>query len=101
MQKFLRRVLLSDHGAPPQPNEAELPAFPNEAVMEVIYAKGRMKRAFNIRDGKGFYRIYLERWDTSDWEAGYGARWTGGYGGSLTDSLERARELAIEVLAGS
>jgi len=40
----------------------------------------------------------LERWDTSDWDAGYGARWNGWYGGGLSDSLERARELAREEL---
>ena len=98
MLKFLRRVLLSDYGTPPQPNEEAVPAFPNEEVVKVLYSEGRDRRAFIILDGKGFYRTYAEWWDTSDWDAGCGARWAGGYSASLTDSLERAQELANEEL---
>lgn len=96
--KFLKRILMPDYGLPPLPNETEVPQFDGEAVIELIYSDKRERRVFILQDKNRIFRSYVQWWDTSDWDAGYGAHWTGGYGSSLTDSLERARELANEQL---
>ena len=93
-------MLLSDFGSPPSPNEAELPTFPGEKVLETIYSEGRERRVFVTQDERGIYRTYVQWWDTSDWRAGYGARWVNGRSGGLSDSIERAREMADEALRG-
>lgn len=98
MLKRLKQILFSDFGPAPLPDATIVPKFGGEVVIETVYEEGSGKRAFILKDEKGFLRTYVEWWDTSDWDEGYGARWIGGYGSSLTDNLERARELALEEL---
>lgn len=98
MLKRLKQILFSDFGPAPQPDLSTVPKFSSEVVMETVYEEGSGKRAFILKDEKGIFHTYIEWWDTSDWDAGYGARWTGGYTGGLSDSLERAREIASEEL---
>jgi hypothetical protein len=94
----LRRLLLSDFGPPPSPDETDLPTFSGEKVVETIYSEGRERRLFVTQDDRGIYRVYVQWWDTSDWQAGYGARWAGGRSSGLSDSIEMAREMANETL---
>jgi hypothetical protein len=98
MSGFFRRFFLSDFGPPPPPDVADQPSFPGQRVVETIYSDSKRERAFITVDDTGDYRIIVQRWDTSDWSAGYGARWWGDGSSSHTDSIERARELADEAL---
>ena len=99
MPGFIRRFFLSDFGPPPPPDVAQQPSFPGQRHVETIYSDSKDQRVFITVDETGDYRIYLQWWDTSDWKAGYGARWSCAHsGGSHTDSLNRAREIANEAL---
>ncbi len=94
----LRRFLLSDFGPAPLPDLEAVPSFELQKIVETIYSESKCERVFVTLDDSGTYRLWIERWDTSDWSAGYGARWTQSQVGSITDNLPRARELARETL---
>jgi hypothetical protein len=99
MPGFFRRFFLSDFGPPPPPDVAEQPSFSSQRIVETIYSDSKQERVFITVDETGDYRIYLQWWDTSDWKAGYGARWSHAHhSGSHTDMIERAREIAHEQL---
>ena len=98
MLRALKQFLFADYGPAPRPDETIVPKFDAGTVIESIYSEGRENRVFITKDEQGLYRLNLEWWDATDWAAGYGARWAGGYAGSLTDSLQRAQELAREEL---
>lgn len=99
MLGFIRRFIFSDFGPPPPPDSAQQPSFPGQRIIETICSDSKQQRVFITVDETGDYRIYLQWWDTSDWKAGYGARWSHvHHSGSHTDMIERARELAYEQL---
>lgn len=98
MFKFFRRFFLSDFGEPPPPDVADQPIFSGQRIVDTIYSDSQRERAFITLDDTGDYRIIVQRWDTSDWSAGHGARWSGDGSGSHTDTIERAREIARESL---
>jgi hypothetical protein len=99
MPGFIRRFFLSDFGLPPPPDVTEQPSFPGQRIVETVYSGSKDQRVFITVDETGDYRIHLQWWDTSDWKAGYGARWSHArQSGSHTDMIERARELAYEQL---
>jgi hypothetical protein len=99
MSNFLRRLFTRDFGPPPSPDLAHQPSIPGQTIVEILYSDSKQGRAIITRDGSGVYRIHIQFWDTSDWSAGYGARWAGGGSSSFTDTVERARTLAQEELA--
>jgi hypothetical protein len=101
MLGFFRRFFFSDFGPPPSPDVADKPSFPGQRIVETLYSESKLGRAFITVDGTSIYRIIVQCWDTSDWAAGYGARWCGDDSSSHTDSIERARELAGEALRRS
>jgi hypothetical protein len=93
------RFTSTDHvGPPPSPDVAAVPSFPSQRIVETVYSDSKRERAFITVDDTGDYRIIVQSWDTSDWQAGHGARWCGQGSNSHTDSIERARELANEAL---
>jgi hypothetical protein len=72
-----------------------LPAFEQQQIVDVIYSESRVRRALITKDASNFYRIYVQQWDTSEWDRGCGAFWTGAKSvGTLTDRIEVAQEFA-------
>jgi hypothetical protein len=97
MPGFFQRFFLSGFGPPPAPDITELPSFTGERIVETVYSASKRERVFITVDEAEDHRIYFQLWDTSDWKAGHGARWSCPHStGSHTDSLDRARELAGE-----
>jgi hypothetical protein len=75
MPGFFRRFFLSDFGPPPPPDVTQLPSFSGQRIVEAVYSESKGERVFITLDENGAYRVYFQSWDTSDWKAGYGARW--------------------------
>ena len=98
MPGFFRRLFSSDIGPPPQPDVAHKPSFPGQRIVETIYSDSKRERAFITTDESGHFRIIIQWWDTSDWNDWQKAFWCGQGCSSLTDSLQRARELVDEGL---
>ena len=101
MPGFFRRFFLSDFGPPPPPDLSHQPSLPGQRIVETVYSDSKRARAFITVDETGRYRTVIQWWDTSDWKDWQKAFWIGRDSGSLTDSLERARELAAEALGCS
>ena len=101
MPGFFRRFVLGDFGPPPPPDVAHQPSFPGQRIVETLYSDSKRERAIITVDETGDYRIIAQWWDTSDWKAGHGAFWYGDNIGSHSDTIERARERASEVLRDS
>ena len=99
MSSFLRRIFSRDFGPPPAPDLADAPSIAGQIIVETLYSDSNEQRAIITRDPSGIFRIHIQFWDTSDWKAGYGARWSGGGSNSFTDTIEVARTLAREALA--
>jgi hypothetical protein len=99
MSSFLRRFFCRDFGPTPPPDLADRPSIPGQNIIDTLYSDSNQQRAIITRDTSGIYRIHVQFWDTSDWKAGYGARWSGVGSGSFTDTVEVARALAREELA--
>ena len=98
MSGFFRRIVLSDYGPPPPPDVEQLPSFCDQRVVETVYSYSKKRRAVITVDETGDYRIHSQSWDISDWKRWGKAFWYGHNTGCHTDSLDRARELALEVL---
>ena len=95
----IRRFFVRDFGPPPPPDVTQLPSFAEQRIVETTYSESKRQRVFITLDETGDYRVYFQWWDTGDWQAGVGARWSYAHGsGSHTDSLERARDIADETL---
>lgn len=101
MAGFFRRFFLSDFGPAPLPDVAQQPAFPGQRIVETLYSESKRGRVFITVDDAGVYRIMVQWWDTSDWREWRQAFWSGAGSSGHTDNLERARELAEEVLKSS
>ena len=103
MSGFFRRFFSGDKGSPPPPDVTDQPLCPSsQSIVEILYSDSKSKRAVITVDETGDYRIIAQWWDTSDWESGYGrALWYGDNIGSHSDTIERARERANEILRGS
>lgn len=89
-----------DDPPPPAPD----PAWPERldgvtgVVVDVVAGDG-WHRIVIVRDNAGLYRLQVQAW-APDWEMRREAAWFGhGHVGSLCDSLERARTMAVETLA--
>jgi len=98
MSGFLRRISFSDYGLPPPPDLEHLSSFTDQRIVETIYSDSKSSRAIITLDATGDYRIHAEWWDTSDWKNWGKAFWCGHNTGCHTDNLERARELARQVI---
>jgi hypothetical protein len=67
-------------------------------VVEVLTSAAGDRRVGITRDGSGIYRLRVETW-APDWQTLRVATWLqSNHEGSFTDSLERARSLAAEIL---
>jgi len=83
----------------PPPDTTHTPRYVSQAVVEVIYAKDPQYRAVLTRDAEGRLRVRCEIWDTFEWEYQGKGFWREiSPGATITDTLERARELASERL---
>ena len=70
-----------------------------EKLVEVLPSASGHRRVAITREGPGIFRLRVETW-APDWEALSVATWVQStHEGSITDSLESARELAAEILA--
>ena len=99
MPGFFRRFFLSDYGPPPPPDVTHQPeCLGSQRVVEILYSDPKSQRAIITVDDTGDYRIIAQWWDTSDWAAGHGAFLSGDNIGSHSDTIERARERAREVI---
>lgn len=69
-----------------------------EKLVEILPSASGSRRVAITRDGAGIYRLRVETW-APDWESLGVATWLQlAHEGSFTDSLQRARELAAEIL---
>src|SRR5215469_17933848 len=90
MSGFLRSFFLGGHGQLPPPDRSVRPKIAGQEVVEVVYSDSQAERAVITNDSSGIYRVHVQFWDTSDWNAGHGAFWNGG-DTSITDTVELAR----------
>ena len=99
MSSFLHHFFCRDPGPAPAPDLVDEPSIDGQKIIETLYSDSKQRRAIITRDRSGIFRIHIQFWDTSDWIAGYGARWFGGGNSSFTDTIESVRTLAREALA--
>jgi hypothetical protein len=84
---------------PPDPNQPVRIDGRGEKLVEVLSSDSGRHRVGITRDSAGIYRLRVETW-APDWEEMGVATWLQlGSAGTFTDSLERARELAVEHLS--
>jgi hypothetical protein len=96
----VRRVLSPPW--PPEPDVSQSPVFPGHTVVQVDYSPRRHHRVVITQGGDGLLRVHHQYWDAADPEFGYSAAWVPGQTtASITDSLDRARTLARELLGAA
>jgi len=86
--------------APPPPDTSVRFRHVDEEEVECIYSLQRRYRVIISRDRAGRYRVHRERWNTGDWEVAKVAFWgDDDRMVTITDTVEKARELAAERLS--
>ena len=84
---------------PPEPDVSQLAVYPGHTTVEVEYSPRKHHRVFITRGADGLLRVHHEYWDAADPQYGYSAAWVPGRTTeSITDTLERARAVAMELL---
>jgi hypothetical protein len=86
---------------PPPPDTSALVPVRGEQVVEEFFSKDKTQRVSVLRDDKGIFRIRSFRWCIEDWEVAGRAFWIQEDAmNTMTDTVEDARRLAGEYLAG-
>jgi hypothetical protein len=100
---WLRRVLgKSDREGrePPCPDASAPARYTTEELVDILYSPSKRYREVITRDARGLFRVHDERWDTEDWDVAGAAYWCP-YDrlATITDTLENARNLAMDTLS--
>jgi hypothetical protein len=72
-----------------------------QEVVEEFFSPGKRQRVAILRDEKGIFRVRSFRWCIEDWEVAGRAFWIEADAmNTMTDTMEDARRLAGEYMAG-
>jgi hypothetical protein len=82
---------------PPAPNTALRTDYGEQDTIEITYSPSGAHRAAITRDRTGVIRVHSESWDVSDFHVGGSAWWRHDHT-SITDTVDRARLIAQELL---
>jgi hypothetical protein len=86
---------------PPLPDTSALLPVRGQDVVQEFFSQDKRQRVSILRDGKGIFRVRSFRWCIEDWEVAGRAFWIQEDAmNTMTDTLEDARRLAGEYLAG-
>ena len=86
---------------PPPPDTSALVPVRGQQVVEEFYSRGKQLRVTILRDEQGIFRVRSFRWCIEDWKVAGRAFWLQADAmNTMTDTLEDARRLAGEYLAG-
>lgn len=85
---------------PSTPDTSVAQRYQGHEWIETIYTRTKRYRAVIIRDAADVHRVYRDRWDDSDW-AEWGAAFWQNEEKAFADTIERARELARELLVAT
>ena len=94
------KTLFSKRPAPPPDTSALVPVR-GQQVVEEFFSPDKWQRVTILRDEGGVLRVRSFRWCTEDWEVAGQAFWNEVDAmNTMTDTLDNARRLASECLAG-
>jgi hypothetical protein len=86
---------------PPPPDTSALVPVCGQQVVEEFFSQDKWQRISILRDDRGIFRVRSFRWCIEDWEVAGQAFWMQDDAmNTMTDTLEDARRLAGEYLAG-
>ena len=86
---------------PPPPDTSALVPVRGQQVVEEFFSKDQRQRVSILRDDGGIFRVRSFRWCIEDWEMAGRAFWIQEDAmNTMTDTLEDARRLAGDYLAG-
>ena len=86
---------------PPSPDTSALVSVRGQEVVEEFFSPDKWQRVTILRDDRGIFRVRSFRWCTEDWEVAGRAFWIQADAmNTMTDTLDDARRLAGEYLAG-
>jgi len=86
---------------PPPPDTSALVPVRGQQVVEEFLSEDKRQRVAILRDERGIFRVRSFRWCIEDWEVAGRAFWIQEDAmNTMTDTLEDARRLAGEYLAG-
>ncbi len=94
------KTLFSKRPAPPPDTSALVPVR-GQQVVEESFSEDKRHRVTILRDERGIFRVRSFRWCIEDWEVAGRAFWIQEDAmNTMTDTLEDARRLAGEYMAG-
>jgi len=94
------KTLFSNRPPPPPDTSTWVPVRGQQVVQE-FFSEDKTQRVSILRDDRGIFRVRSFRWCTEDWEVAGRAFWIQEDAmNTITNTVEDARRLAAEYLAG-